>query len=59
MDPQQIDVEMRRAQAEFHQLITGASPTICSARQTAPGGPTDSSCSTWCSAMASSGPCFP
>jgi hypothetical protein len=26
MDPQQIDVEMRRAQAEFHQLITGASP---------------------------------
>jgi hypothetical protein len=27
MDPQQIDVEMRRAQAEFHQLITSASPT--------------------------------
>jgi hypothetical protein len=27
MDPRQIDVEMRRAQAEFHQLITGASPS--------------------------------
>ena len=26
MDPHQIDVEMRRAQAAFHQLITGASP---------------------------------
>jgi hypothetical protein len=26
MDPQQIDAEMRRAQAEFHQLITNASP---------------------------------
>jgi len=25
MDPQQIDVEMQRAQAEFHQLITSAS----------------------------------
>jgi DinB superfamily len=26
MDPHQIDAEMRRAQAEFHQLITNASP---------------------------------
>ena len=26
MDPQQIDAEMRRAQAEFHQLLTDASP---------------------------------
>jgi hypothetical protein len=26
MDPQQLDVEMRRAQAEFHQLIARASP---------------------------------
>ena len=26
MDPQQIDAEMRRAQAEFHQLITNATP---------------------------------
>ena len=26
MDPRQIDVEMRRAQAEFHQLVTRASP---------------------------------
>ena len=26
MDPQQIDVDMRRAQAEFDQLITSASP---------------------------------
>ena len=26
MDPRQIDVEMRRAQAEFHRLIIGASP---------------------------------
>ena len=26
MDPHQIDAEMRRAQAEFHQLITSASP---------------------------------
>jgi hypothetical protein len=26
MDPHQIDVEMRRAQAEFHQLLTIASP---------------------------------
>jgi DinB superfamily len=26
MDPNQIDAEMRRAQAEFHQLITSASP---------------------------------
>ena len=26
MDPQQIDAEMRRAQADFHQLITNASP---------------------------------
>ena len=26
MDPLQIDAEMRRAQAEFHQLITNASP---------------------------------
>jgi hypothetical protein len=26
MDPRQIDVEMRRAQAEFHQLIISASP---------------------------------
>ena len=26
MDPQQIDVEMQRAQAEFHHLIAGASP---------------------------------
>ena len=26
MDQQQIDTEMRRAQAEFHQLITSASP---------------------------------
>jgi hypothetical protein len=26
MDPHQIDVELRRAQAEFHRLVTGASP---------------------------------
>ena len=26
MEPQQVDVELRRAQAEFHQLITSASP---------------------------------
>jgi DinB superfamily len=26
MDPQQIDAELRRAQAEFHQLLTTASP---------------------------------
>ena len=26
MDPQQIDIEMRRASAEFHQLISSASP---------------------------------
>src|SRR6476660_535063 len=26
MDPQQIDAEMRRAQAEIHQLLTDASP---------------------------------
>ena len=26
MDPQQIDAEMRRAQAEFHRLISSASP---------------------------------
>jgi hypothetical protein len=26
MDPRRIDVEMRRAQVEFHQLITRASP---------------------------------
>ena len=29
MDPQQVDVEMRRAQAEFHQLISAASPDAC------------------------------
>ena len=26
MEPQQVEVELRRAQAEFHQLITSASP---------------------------------
>ena len=26
MEPQQVDGELRRAQAEFHQLITSASP---------------------------------
>ena len=60
MDPHQIDVEMRRLGRVPPAHRPALRPRICDARLTdGTRGRTGSSCSTCCSAGASSGPCLP